>query len=239
MGTPMTRRWFPPVTMFLVLGFLPTAVAAQEDTPAPERAAFERRYIDAADRRSHPVLLRDWPELERLVRWSHDLQTAVAAEDDSVPGRQIEEFRARLDSLEAAPRPDFLAGAEDSVRATLQAIRVDLDGAEAALARPTMTVSPAFGAGANAPERQRTLVTGGTAVTVPAGVAVGERDSLPAADLTAAAGGSYLDRMADVLSGLDRLVHHVRGVRRELASEPPVPPAPAPSGRTEPRPPAP
>lgn len=235
----MTRRWFPPLTTFLVAGLLPAVVAAQEDTPAPERAPFERRYIDASERRSNPVLLRDWPELERLVRWSHALQTAVAADDDSVPGRQIEDFRARLDSLEAAPRPAFLAGAEDSLRATLASIRADLDGAEAVLARPTLTVSPAFGAGANAPERQRTLVTGGTAVTVPAGVAVGQRDSLPAADLTAAADGSYLDRMADALSGLDRLVHHVRGARREPASGPPEPPAPAPSGRTEPRPPAP
>lgn len=236
----MTRRWFPSAATILALLAGGAPGLAQEAAETAERPGFERRYIDAGERRESVTLIRDWPELDRLVRWSHGLQTAVESASDSLPELLVEEFRARLDSLEAAPLPPFVAAREDSVRAAVAAIRADLDGAEAALAAPALSVSPAFGAVPNARERQRTLVTGGTAVTVPAGVAVGSRDTLPAADVTPGAGGSFLDRMADALTDLDRLVHITRGAgaeEPESASADPAPPEPAPSGRTEPRPP--
>ncbi len=234
----MTRRWFPSAATILALLAGGAPGLAQEVAETAERPAFERRYIDAGERRRSATLLRDWPELDRLIRWSHGLQDAVESASDSLPEILVDEFRARLDSLEAAPLPPFVAAREDSVRAVVAEIRADLDGAEAALAAPALSVSPAFGAVPNARERQRTLVTGGTAVTVPAGVAVGSRDTLPAADVTPGAGGSFLDRMADALTDLDRLVHITRGAGAdEPASADRAPPAPAPSARTEPRPP--
>jgi hypothetical protein len=209
----MTRRWFPAP---LILSALAAAPAAAQDDPAVEEAprTFERRYIDAADRRSNPVLLVDWPELSRLVDWSHGIEAAAAGESDTLASELVGDFRARIDSLEAAPLPAFLEPSADSLRAAFEEIRVRLDAADAALAAPATRVSFMGGAGRNVPERQRTLVTGETAVTVPAGVAVGETDSLPAAEVGPAPAGSFLDHLSAALAGVDRLVHLTRAVGR-------------------------
>src|SRR5688500_4458406 len=168
----MGRPVFPLLAILTLLG-VPAAVSGQEDPPAEP---FERRYIDAESRRSDAPLLLDWPELNRLVRWSRAVESAVAAPDSGLPGELLAAFRTRVDSLAAAPLPGFLAARRDSVRATIDALRADLDAAEAALKAPPAEVRPTGGEADNAPSRQRTLVTGGTAVTVPAGVAVGGRD---------------------------------------------------------------
>ena len=64
----------------------------------------------------------------------------------------------------------------------------------------------------NVSDRDRTYTTGPTAVTVPAGVDVGEADSLPGAELEGGTPVTYVDLVADALDELDRLVHLVRKV---------------------------
>ncbi len=94
---------------------------------------FTRRYIDAQARRSHRVLLRDWPELTRLLTWSRRLETAVTVEDETLSADLVEEFRARVDTLASQPVPEFLAARSDSVKATFASIRSRLDRAGEAL----------------------------------------------------------------------------------------------------------
>lgn len=209
----MTRRWFPPTLILAALAASGPATA-QEDPPPEAPPAFERRYIDAGERRSNPVLLVDWPELSRLVDWSHGIEAAVTGEGDTLASELVDAFRARIDSLEAAPLPAFLTESEDSIRVAFDEIRIRLDAADAALAAPSTRISFMGGAGRNVPERQRTLVTGETAVTVPAGVAVGEIDSLPTAEVGPAPAGSFLDHLSGALAGVDRLVHLTRGAGR-------------------------
>ncbi|HUP18793.1 MAG TPA: hypothetical protein VM778_02445 [Gemmatimonadota bacterium] len=237
----MMRIWFPS-TLFLAA--VAVAPAAGQEAPPQEEAprTFERRYVDAGDRRSNPVLLRDWPELSRLVAWSHGIEAAVAGESETLASELVGAFRARIDSLEAAPLPPFMAESADSIRAAFDEIRIRLDAADAALAAPSTRISFMGGAARNAPERQRTLVTGETAVTVPAGVAVGETDSLPAAEVGPAPAGSFLDHLSGALAGIDRLVHLTRGARRTEGGESSGPPGgsgSAPSTGTAPRPPGP
>lgn len=207
----MTPRTFPPWIALLGIALLApasTALAQAGDSTAPE--GFDRRYIDASSRRSNPVLLHDWEGLTRLLAWTRRLESAVAEEDETVSAELIEEFRARVDTLAAGPVPDFLTARRDSVAARIAAIGERIDAAEAALAALPPEVRPTGEAGENAPDRQRTLVTGHTAVTVPAGVAVGDRDTLPKAAIEGGEPANFLDHLALALSELDGLVHLVR-----------------------------
>lgn len=206
----MSARWFRPLLLLTAMLVAGSPVAAQEAPADTAPEGFERLYIRAADRRSDPVLLRDWPELTRLVRWAKGLEAAVASEDDSLSGALVGEFRARLDSLAEAPLPKVLEASRDSVQAVIAAIRSDLDRAEESLTTAPRGVSFAGGVAANAPERQRTLVTGNTAVTVPAGVAVGAPDTLPTAEVGAEPVAPFVEMIDQALSDLDRLVHLTR-----------------------------
>lgn len=213
----MTSARFPlrfaiPLVGFLVLAH-PAPAAAQEPAPEDEPRSFERKYIDATEYRSDPVLLQDWAELTRLLRWTRQLETAVAEEDATFPAELIIGFRARIDTLSGEPLPEFLASRADTIGATFESIRGKLARAEEALddLAPPST-RPTGERAANTPDRERTLVTGRTAVTVPAGVVVGRNDTLPAAEV----GGepvSFVDLVALALADLDRLVHLVRTAR--------------------------
>lgn len=200
-----TRR----LALLLLLAVpLAAAPAAAQEDPDPRRT-FERVYIDAAEYRGRAVLVQDWPALARLVRWSRALEVAVAEEEATIPAELLVEFRARVDSLEESVPPVFLTARGDSIRATIEAIRADLDRAETAVAARPPEAVPTGEEGANVPERRRTLVTGRTAVTVPAGVAVGEADSLPEAEVVEGE-ETFVDILTSALSGVDRIVHLVR-----------------------------
>lgn len=208
----MTTKWFPIPALLLatlVAGARPLPAQTADRPPPPE--GFRRRYIDAADRRSGPVLLEDWPELARLIGWSRRLEIAVGEADQTLSADLLAGFRARLDSLSASPLPAFLASREDSIRATIQAVRDTLDRADSLLGEaPPREARPTGGEKPNETGKQRTLVTGRTAVTVPAGVAVGAEDTLPAAELEGAPGETFVDVIGKALGELDRLVHLVR-----------------------------
>lgn len=219
----MTPPRFPPIlatALAISAVAVAPAVAQTGDEPAerPERRGFERRYIDADAYRSDRVLLRDWPALERLLAGSRALEAAVAGDDQTLSAELLAEFRARVDSLSESPLPDFLAARADTVRAAIEAIGASIDRAEASLDTIPPRARPTGGEGVNAPERQRTLVTGNTAVTVPAGVEVGGRDTLPTAEV----GGeprTFVDLVALALADLDRLVHLVRTAGEPLSPE--------------------
>ena len=216
-------------------GPAPAFAQASDTTSSEESETFKRRYIDAQARRASRVMLLDWPELTRLLAWTRGLEAAVAVEDSTLSAERVDEFRARIDTLAAGPVPEFLTSRRDSVKATLALIQARLEGAQEALEAAPPAVRAEEGAAANAAEKKRTLVTGETAVTVPAGVAVGDRDTLPRATIDGEA-VNYLDYVALALADLDRLVHVVRKVGREDVSEPPSPAEPARSPRTgEPR----
>lgn len=245
----MTSTRFPLRFAIPLVGFLALAhaapAAAQEPGPEDEPRTFERKYIDATDYRSDPVLLQDWAELTRLLRWTRRLEFAVAEEDATFPADLIVGFRARIDTLSGEPLPEFLASRTDTIRATFESIRGKLARAEAALDElaPPPT-KPTGERAANTPDRERTLVTGRTAVTVPAGVVVGRNDTLPAAEV----GGepvSFVDLVALALADLDRLVHLVRTTRsaahptpgEDSSTERGSPESEAPRSNTAPRPP--
>lgn len=210
------------------------SVAQTSDSTASE--TFSRRYIDAQARRSSRVLLRDWPELTRLLTWTRQIETVVTAEDETLSAELVDEFRARIDTLASMPVPGFLASRSDSVKATFDSIRSRLDRAGEALEAAPPTVRPEEGAASNTPDRERTLVTGKTAVTVPSGVAVGDRDTLPRAAIEGEEASNYVDLVALALADLDRLVHLVRKTGGDGVSEPPSTEAPAPTRRTAPPP---
>lgn len=203
---------------------------------ATDSETFTRRYIDAQARRSHRVLLRDWPELTSLLTWSRRLETAVTVEDQTLSADLVEEFRARVDTLASRPVPEFLAARSDSVEATFASIRSRLDRAGEALEAEGPSVRPEEGQAPNASDRKRTLVTGETSVTVPSGVAVGDRDTLPRARIEGGETGNYVDLVALALADLDRLVHLVRKTHQDVSGSPSSE-EPAPSRRTEPPPP--
>lgn len=214
-----------------------SAAQATDSTGSTDSETFTRRHIDAQARRSHRVLLRDWPELTRLLAWSRRLETAVTAEDQTLSAELVEEFRARVDTLASRPVPEFLAARSDSVEATFASIRSRLDRAGEALEARPASVRPEEGTAPNASDRKRTLVTGETSVTVPSGVAVGDRDTLPRARIEGGETGNYVDLVALALADLDRLVHLVRKTRQTDVSGSPSSEEAAPSRRTEPPPP--
>lgn len=201
-------KGFPLSRLFWALTLLVVArpLAAQTGDESP---GFQRRYLDPIELRDARPQLRDWPSLARLVLWADGLETALAEDDRTLSGELLAEFRARVDSLAAGPLPPVLAERSDTVGAVLRRLTAHLDRADEALAAlpppPAVTGDEA----ANVPERQRTLVTGRTAVTVPSGVRVGEADSLPTAALQDG-GLNFLDLVALALVDLDRLVHLTR-----------------------------
>ncbi len=233
----MRQKSLPLARWVLVgaLGGLAVAVApaaAQVSPPGgagPER--FAPRYIDPAGYRSDEgALLRDWPALARLVVWSRGLEQAVADADETLSAELVTGFRARVDSLAGAPVPPFLGARADSVRAVLTRVQADLEKAEERLAPlpPAPAPEPTGGRASNEADRQRTLITGNTAVTVPAGVAVGQADTLPEAEPVEGAEGreTYVDLVARALVDLDGLVHLTRTVGRPAPA--PIPEGPPP-----------
>ena len=181
--------------------------------PGPEGGRFEPRFIDTSSYRDEQVLLYDWPALTALVRWSAPVAEAVGRDDGTLSAELIQEFRERVGGLAAAETPAFLASESDSVRAILGRIGTWLDSADsmvagglpASIADPTGTERP------NVSDRERTYATGPTAVTVPAGIDVGDADSLPGASIDGRAGEpTYVDLVAESLAELDALVHMVR-----------------------------
>ncbi|HUF89570.1 MAG TPA: hypothetical protein VMR66_06280 [Gemmatimonadota bacterium] len=243
----MRLECFPPrgLTLALVLaGFVAAAPARAQDpagepvaTPPPVR--FEPRFIDAGTYRDDQVLLYDWPALTRLVRWSARVAQTVAEPDSTLAPDLIQEFRQRVVALAEEDPPAFLGTGRDSVRMVLSAVEARLERAEAMLAEslPARIARPTGQDRPNAPDRDRTYATGPTAVRVPAGVGVGEADSLPGAELAGSAGGeNYLELVAAALDELDALVHLVRKAG-PTTSEAPGPEAPTPTpDRAPPRP---
>ncbi|CAN5342951.1 hypothetical protein BH18GEM1_BH18GEM1_20010 [soil metagenome] len=224
--------------LLLTLALVGSAHAFGQTPASPERepGGFDREYLDPDAYRSGRVILHDWPALTRLVRWSSRLESALSEEDATLSAELLVQFRARVDSLAGEPVPGFLRQRADSVRSTLAMVDSFLTRAEASLAALPPAPTPTGGEALNEPERQRTLVTGRTAVTVPAGVLVGEADSLPTAELPAA-GENFTDLVVLALTEIDRLVHMTRstgqGATERRAAETPSPPpgtAPLPPG---------
>lgn len=209
-----------------IAGTLSLAIPAAPALAQSADDGFTRRHIDAEARRSNRVLLRDWPELSGLLAWTRRLEAAVVDDDETLSAELIGEFRARVDSLASRPVPEFMTSRRDSVNGMFGSIRGRLDRAEAALEAAPPTVRAEEGAAPNAPDRKRTLVTGRTAVTVPAGVAVGDADTLPRAAIEGEEPQNYVDLVALALADLDRLVHLVRKAGSE-----PVNGSPATTGR--------
>lgn len=229
------------------LGALLLALAAgspavgQEPAPAE---GFRRQYLDADAYRSGPASLAAWPELGELVRGSRELEAAVAEDDQTLSGELLLAFRAGVDSMAARPLPVFMEPQADSVRATLDSLAAHLARAEAWLGALPPAPSAGEGEAPNEVQRERTLVTGRTAVTVPAGVKVGSADSLPTAVL-AGEEENFLDLLNLALSDLDLLVHLARTAGREsepertgadeISSARPVPAPSSPADTARPR----
>jgi hypothetical protein len=237
-----------PISVAIVVSWaLP---AAAQETGAPESGGgepvsegrgFERRFIDAASYRDDQVLLYDWPALTALIRWSSPVAEAVGRDDGTLSTELIQEFRQRVEALAASDPPGFLAAEADSVAATLSRIGARLDGADslAAATLPGSIAEPTGEERANVSDRDRTYATGPTAVRVPAGIDVGEADSLPGASIDGPSGEpTYVDLVAESLAELDALVHMVRKLG-EPSTEAPRGAAPTPRAGTEPGPPTP
>jgi hypothetical protein len=216
----------------LVVLVAPRTLSAQEASETP--GSFERTYIDAGAYRGAQTLLHDWPELTRLVVGARRLEAAVSQADQTLSAELLAEFRSRVDSLRAQAPPPFLGARADSVRAALDGLARALAAADASLAAmPEAQVTPQEGAASADAARQRTLVTGSTAVTVPAGVAVGSaRDSLPSVTFEEGESLTFVDRVALALVELDRVVHLTRTAGAEASPAPSEPGAtPAPDSR--------
>lgn len=191
--------------------------------PPPADRDFEPQFIDTASYRDGQILLYDWPALTALVRWSAPVAEAVGRDDGTLSAELIQEFRARVGQLAAADRPEFLAAEADSVAATLSRIGTWLDSADsmAAASLPASIAEPTGEERPNVTDRERTYATGPTAVRVPAGIGVGETDSLPAASIGGAAGQpTYVDLVAESLAELDALVHMVRKTGKPASPAP-------------------
>jgi hypothetical protein len=192
---------------------------AQEPAPA-DPAGFRRQYLQAeAYRTGTSATLSEWPELGGLIRASRELEAAVAEDDQTLSGELLLTFRARVDSLAARPLPAFMEPQADVVRTTLDSLGEHLARAEAWLGALPPAPAATDGSAVNEVESERTLVTGRTAVTVPAGVRVGSEDSLPTAELPGEE-ENFLDLLNRALSDLDLLVHLTRTAGRDPASEP-------------------
>lgn len=243
----MPLECFPlrELTLALVLSGFVAAGSARAQDPAGEPAApppagFEPRFIDADTYRDEQVLLYAWPSLTRLVRWSAPVAQAVAEPDSTLSPELIQEFRQRVAALAEEDPPPFLAARRDSVRMVLRAVEARLERAEAMLAEslPARIARPTGQDRPNLPDRDRTYATGPTAVRVPAGVGVGEADSLPGAELGSTGGENYVDMVAAALDELDTLVHLIRKVG-VTTSEGPERRAPTPTADRAPPPPGP
>lgn len=174
---------------------------------------FEPRFIDTSSYRDSQVLLFDWPGLTALVRWSAPVAEAVGRDDGTLSVELIQEFRERVGRLAASDPPSFLAADSDSVRAVLGRIGTWLDSADSMVAGalPASIAEPTGEERPNVSDRERTYATGPTAVRVPAGIDVGDADSLPGASIDGASGEpTYVDLVAESLAELDALVHMVR-----------------------------
>jgi hypothetical protein len=188
----------------------PAEARAQEAAEPPK--SFERTYIDASAYRGVQSQLHDWPGLTRLVVWARRLEAAVSESDQTLSAELLAGFRARVDSLREEDPPAFLEARADSVATALDRLAQALDEADASLgAMPEAQITPRDSAASADAARQRTLVTGSTAVTVPAGVAVGAaRDSLPSVTFQQGETLTFVDRVALALLELDRVVHLTR-----------------------------
>jgi hypothetical protein len=221
----MSRECFLPAFGLLVLlaALAPAAVTGQEAGEAPPQPGFEPQFIDAGSYRHEEVLLYDWPALTDLVRWSAPVAEAVARDDGTLTAELLQEFRDRVGNLSEVAEPPFLAARSDSVRAVLDRIEARLDSADSMLgsALPAAVADPTGEERPNVSDRERTYATGPTAVRVPAGVDVGDSDSLPGARIEGSAGRlTYIDLVADSLTELDALVHLVRKIGTPATRDP-------------------
>lgn len=211
-------------------------LAGQEPAASPAEG-FEPRFIDAESYRDSQVLLYDWPALTDLVRWSGPLAEAIAIDDATLPAELLVELRMRVAALSAVEPPSFLAARRDSVAGILAAVETRLDRAEAMLAEslPAEIADPTGEERPNVADRDRTYATGPTAVRVPAGIGVGEADSLPGAEIAGNVSPTYVDLVAEALDELDVLVHLVRK-SGEASPAPAGAGSSSPPGTTPPRP---
>jgi hypothetical protein len=220
----MSRECFLPACVLLALLTLAPRVAVGQEAGAGEpEPGFEPRFIDAGSYRHAEVLLYDWPALTDLVRWSAPVAEAVARDDGTLTAELLQEFRDRVAKLSETEAPAFLDARSDSVRAVLDRIEARLDGADSLLASslPAAVADPTGEERPNVSDRERTYATGPTAVRVPAGVDVGDADSLPGARIDGFAGDpTYIDLVADSLTELDALVHLVRRIRAPATPDP-------------------
>lgn len=212
----MSRECFLPAGILLALLALTAGTAAGQKTEGGEpEPGFEPRFIDAGAYRHEGVLLYDWPALTDLVRWSGPVAEAVARDDGTLTAELLKEFRDRVGALSETEAPAFLGARSDSVRAVLDRVEDRLDGADSLLASalPAAVADRTGDDRPNVSDRERTYATGPTAVRVPAGVDVGDADSLPGARIDASAGEpTYIDLVAESLTELDALVHLVRRI---------------------------
>ena len=222
------RRPFGPLAAVIVgltiLGSW-TPLRGQEAAPAEPSppGGFEPEFIDTAEYRGEQILLYDWPDLTRLVRWSVPVAEAIAREDGTLSSDVLEEFRERVESLAASDPPPFLAARRDSVRSILDGVQARLDAADSMLAEslPADVADPTGEERPNVSDRERTYATGPTAVRVPAGIDVGDADSLPGASIDDSAGAlTYVDLVSEALAELDGLVHLVRRLGEPPSEDP-------------------
>lgn len=228
---PLRKLPFLGATLLALAGG-PRA-GAQE--PVPPEGGFQRQYLRADAYRTGTATLAEWPALGELVRGSRELESAVAGDDQTLSGELLVAFRAGVDSLAARPLPAFMEPQADSVRVTLDSLAAHLARAEAWLGALPPAPTTTDGETLNEAARRRTLVTGRTAVTVPAGVRVGSEDSLPTAELPGEE-ENFLDLLNLALADLDALVHLTRTAGRDPDSGSPgaeevssARPGPAPS----------
>ncbi len=216
----------------------PTGGPALAQSGAAEPEGFRRQYLQVDAYRTPAAILHQWPSLGTLVRWSRELERAVAEDDQTLSGELLLAFRARVDSFATEPLPAFMEPSADSVGIAIDSLEAHLDRAEAWLEVLPPAPEPTDGEAVNEADRRRTLVTGNTAVTVPPGVRVGTEDSLPTAALPVEE-ENYIDLLNLALADLDQLVHLVRTTgshRDEEPSGPPSTPEPRPSADTGPPP---
>lgn len=217
----VTRTPKPPwkllVTVAMVASLPASPALAQEEASRP--GGFQRQYLEVESYRSDVSTLRGWPSLGGLVRWSRELERAVAEDDQTLSGELLQVFRSKADSLADEPLPAFLEPSADSVAAAFDSLKAHLDRADAWLEALPPAPEVTEGEAANEAGRQRTLVTGNTAVTVPAGVQVGTLDSLPTAELPGEE-ENFVDLVNLALADLDRLVHLVRTTGSPPGAEP-------------------
>ena len=219
-GDSNPMKTFRSLTIFTLYIVILAGPATAQET----RETFTREYLNAEEYRTAGVLLGEWPELARLVRWSERIENAISAEDETISDSLVSAFRVRVDTLAAAPLPARLGEATaDSARGAIERLVVALNEAEEALIEGPTAPTRTGGDVANVEDEERALVTGGTVVRVPAGVRVGApADSLPAADVEPRA-LNYVERLVLALETLDEIVHIVR--TSQVTEEPDVTPA--------------